>query len=90
MTEAIEKSDQRARRLVRDGQSKLVEVTSAIIEKMNESFCDNSKRLRDETDDAVRRVVEQIATRPAVSPPRSVSRPRWLSASGARPICRTS
>ena len=63
MTEAIEKSVRtlnEAAQAMRDGQSKLVEVTSAIIGQMNESFGDNSKRLRDETDDAVRRVVEQI------------------------------
>lgn len=49
-----------AAQAMRDGQSKLVEVTSKIIEQMNQSFGNNSQRLRDETDDAVRRVVEQI------------------------------
>ena len=50
-----------AAQAMRDGQSKLVEVTSAIIQQMNQALGENSKRLRDETDDAVRRVVEHIA-----------------------------
>jgi ABC-type transporter Mla subunit MlaD len=65
MSEAIKESVRslnEAALAMRDGQGKLVEVTSAIIEQMNQSFGSNSKRLRDETDDAVRRVVEQIGT----------------------------
>ena len=49
-----------AAQAMRDGQSKLVEVTSAIIGQMNESFGDNSKRLSEATERAVRTVVEQI------------------------------
>src|SRR5262249_4621320 len=47
-----------AAQAMRDGQSKLVEVTSKIIEQMNDSFGDNSKRLSDATEGAVRKVVQ--------------------------------
>jgi ABC-type transporter Mla subunit MlaD len=63
MGEAIRESVRslnEAAQAMRDGQSKLVEVTSAIIGQMNESFGDNSKRLSDATEKAVRTVVEQI------------------------------
>lgn len=63
MGEAIRESVRslnEAAQAMRDGQSKLVEVTSAIIGQMNESFGDNSKRLSEATETAVRKVVEQI------------------------------
>lgn len=63
MTGAIKESVRslnEAAQAMRDGQGKLVEVTSAIIEQMNHALGENSKRLRDETDSAVLRVVEQI------------------------------
>jgi ABC-type transporter Mla subunit MlaD len=63
MSEAIKESVRslnEAAHAMRDGQSKLVEVTSAVIGQMNESFGDNSKRLSDATEIAVRKVVEQI------------------------------
>ena len=66
MGEAIKESVRslnEAAQAMRDGQSKLVEVTSAIIGQMNESFGDNSKRLSEETEKAVRTVVEQIRRR---------------------------
>lgn len=63
MGEAIKESVRslnEAAQAMRDGQGKLVEVTSAIIEQMNASFGDNSKRLTEATEKAVRTVVEQI------------------------------
>lgn len=45
---------------MREGQDKLVEVTSAIIGQMNESFGNNSKRLSEATEQAIRKVVEQF------------------------------
>jgi hypothetical protein len=63
MTAAISESVRslnEAAQAMRDGQSKLVEVTSGIIEQMNRALGENSVRLREETDVAVRRVVEQI------------------------------
>ncbi|WP_291980617.1 hypothetical protein [Luteitalea sp.] len=64
MTEAISESIRslnEAAQAMRDGQSKLVEVTSAIIGQMNHSFGENSTRLNDVTENVVRNVVEQIS-----------------------------